>query len=333
MPEYLLCANPHLIADAQYDDFEQQAMQLLSFDQSYLQLSAGSFRGRFLSCFLGDGLSLHIEHCNQALEQSLASDGQAYSIGVVISLEAPFRLNGRDLGPEQVMIAAPGSSLHLLSPPNGAIIGIVVGRDRMEAVGARLPQALEWLAGIASSVRVLQAPELARRIREDTVQSLQAIHFFGDRLEGHVIGDGLLSGILSKIALELTGWPAGTERTAPLTFERFIACRDQIQWHWDSIRRMDDLLAATGEASRRTVETSFSEQIGMGPLAYQRLLRLHMARSALGDPTLFDQSIGDIAARFDFWNGGQFANHYQSLFGELPSDTRRKRGYQPNRVR
>lgn len=329
MPGHLLCANPAIIADAQYDDFEEQAAQLVSFDQSYLQLSAGPFRGRFLSCFLGAGLSLHLEHCTQALEQSLASDGQAYNIGVVITPEVPFRLNGCDLGTDQVMIAAPGSALHLRSPAHGAILAIVVHRARMEAATARFPHVMDWLGAMSGGVQILRAPELARRIREDVVQSLQAAHFFHDHPgQAHAIGDALMTGMLSKLALDLARSPRDQDTGVPLSFARFIACREAIHRDWLGIRHMGDLLAATGEAGRRSVETSFSEQVEMGPLTYQRILRLNMARRALRDRALFGQSIGDIAAQFDFWSGSQFATQYQALFGQLPSETRLQAGYQ-----
>lgn len=331
MPGHLLCANPAIIADAQYDDFEEQAAQLVGFDQSYLQLSPGPFRGRFMSCFLGDGLSLHLEHCTQTLEQSLASDGQAYNIGVVITPGAPFRLNGHDLGPDQVMIATPGSALHMRSPAHGAILAIVIHRTRMEAATATFPNVMDWLGAMSGGVQILQAPELARRIREDVVQSLQAAHCFRDGSEtARSIGDALMAGMLSKLALDLARKPDEHAAALPLSFARFLACRDILHRDWTSIRHVGDLLAATGEVGRRTVEISFSDQVAMGPLTYQRILRLNMARRALRDRALFGQSIGDIAAQFDFWSGSQFATQYRALFGQLPSETRLQAGYQQN---
>jgi hypothetical protein len=53
------------------------------------------------------------------LQQSIASDGQAFTIAVVIT-------NGAYLGADQVMIAPPGSTLHLRSPALGASLAIVV---------------------------------------------------------------------------------------------------------------------------------------------------------------------------------------------------------------
>jgi hypothetical protein len=43
-----LCERNAWLSDKVYKDFDHQAEQLSGHDQSYLQLTAGPFRGRFL---------------------------------------------------------------------------------------------------------------------------------------------------------------------------------------------------------------------------------------------------------------------------------------------
>ena len=90
---------------------------------------------------------------------------------------------------------------------------------------------------------------------------------------------------------------------------------------------MGDILALSGSA-RRSLQSSFASQIDVGPLTYHRILRLHLARVALRDKLQFGASIGDIAARFEFWNWSQFTHQYQVHFGELPSQTRYHAGFE-----
>ena len=85
---------------------------------------------------------------------------------------------------------------------------------------------------------------------------------------------------------------------------------------------MNDVARAAG-ISVRTLETSFRQHMDVTPHAYLRTLRLQMARQALtrGHD---GQSIADIAISHGFPHAGRFAQYYTELFGEAPSETRRK---------
>jgi AraC family ethanolamine operon transcriptional activator len=80
-------------------------------------------------------------------------------------------------------------------------------------------------------------------------------------------------------------------------------------------------LCRQAHASRRSLIQGFRDHLGMGPMAYLKLHRLHGVRRLLlaGDP---DQvRIGPIAAEWGFLNAGHFARDYRLLFGERPRDT------------
>ncbi|WP_170415488.1 helix-turn-helix domain-containing protein [Ruegeria atlantica] len=322
-PNYLLSADPSVILDRQYHDFDEQAERLTGFDQSYLQLTPGTFSGRFLSCFLGDNLSVHLEHCNQALEQTVAGHSQAITIGVLASEGEPFLLNGSSFDQDGVLVAMPYADLHLRSPVEGAVIAIVIHPDHLRDHSGLSAPAKEWLFAPDFGAQLLNAPQLARRIREDVVQAIQAASFEkGPEKTAQLIGDALLAGVASKLSLEFSGHGASLSRLlSPISYEQFLAGRDAIHKNWNDIHSVDDVLAIT-RSGRRTLQSSFTSQISLGPLSYHRLLRLHMARCALSDPGQFDVSIGDIAARHEFWSWSQFTKLYQTHFGQLPSDTR-----------
>jgi AraC family ethanolamine operon transcriptional activator len=74
-------------------------------------------------------------------------------------------------------------------------------------------------------------------------------------------------------------------------------------------------------ASRRSVIQGFREHLGMGPMAYLKLQRLHAVRRELLAAEPDQVSVTGVAAQFGFFNSGHFARDYRQLFGELPSIT------------
>jgi AraC-like DNA-binding protein len=108
------------------------------------------------------------------------------------------------------------------------------------------------------------------------------------------------------------------------------------QWRHHSaiIRRFEALLAANSDramhlpeicaavgASERTLRTSCEDHLGMGPVRYLWLRRMHLARRALtrGDPA--KMTVTRAATDYGFWELGRFAVSYRHLFGESPSAT------------
>lgn len=71
-------------------------------------------------------------------------------------------------------------------------------------------------------------------------------------------------------------------------------------------------------AGRRSLLQGFREHLGMGPMAYLKIRRLHGVRQALlaADPRA--TTISELAAQWGFMNAGHFARDYHSLFGEHP---------------
>jgi AraC-like DNA-binding protein len=79
-----------------------------------------------------------------------------------------------------------------------------------------------------------------------------------------------------------------------------------------------DVCAATG-VSERTLRTCCQEHLGMGPVHYLWLRRMHLAHNALmrADPAV--TTVTRIATDFGFWELGRFAVDHRTMFGESPS--------------
>jgi AraC-like DNA-binding protein len=74
----------------------------------------------------------------------------------------------------------------------------------------------------------------------------------------------------------------------------------------------------------RTLRASCEENLGMGPIRYLTLRRMHLARQALlrADPSR--STVTRIVTDHGFWELGRFSVAYRLLFGESPSDSLRR---------
>jgi AraC-like DNA-binding protein len=79
-----------------------------------------------------------------------------------------------------------------------------------------------------------------------------------------------------------------------------------------------EICAAVG-ASERTLRVCCDEHLGMGPIRYLWLRRMHLARHALSLADPATTTVTQVATRFGFWELGRFAVAYRRLFGEPPS--------------
>ena len=102
--------------------------------------------------------------------------------------------------------------------------------------------------------------------------------------------------------------------------------------HAEIIARLEDLLAAnrdrplylaeicaTTGVSERTLRVCCHEHLGMGPVRYLWLRRMHLARAALISADPNSATVTSIATDHGFWELGRFSVEYRTLFGESPS--------------
>jgi AraC-like DNA-binding protein len=91
---------------------------------------------------------------------------------------------------------------------------------------------------------------------------------------------------------------------------------------------LTEICAAIGVAER-TLRASCEEHLGMGPIRYLTLRRMHLVRRALlrSDPS--KATVTQIVTDHGFWELGRFSVAYRALFGESPSCTLRRPAAQP----
>ena len=100
-------------------------------------------------------------------------------------------------------------------------------------------------------------------------------------------------------------------------FEKFLEANP------DRPLYLTEICGAIGVAER-TLRGACEEHIGMGPIRYLTLRRMHLARRALQHADPSKSTVTRIATDHGFWELGRFSVAYRTLFGEAPSETLRR---------
>jgi transcriptional regulator GlxA family with amidase domain len=100
-------------------------------------------------------------------------------------------------------------------------------------------------------------------------------------------------------------------------FEEFLAANP------DRPLYLPEICAAIGVAEQ-TLRASCEEHLGMGPIRFLTLRRMHLVHRALlhADPS--NSTVTRIVTDHGFWELGRFSGSYRALFGESPSETLRR---------
>jgi AraC-like DNA-binding protein len=232
-------------------------------------------------------------------------------------------------------------SEHIVRPGQAIVLHTPNERENFSlSDGGHARTSLKWSLGEAQWV-------LSSRFNEvslDTLPPMPLIDFSNER--GEVIRD-----LLSAIARDLASVQPSSALASQLMSEALLrllfepllngadhpASRVSPSIAPRAVKQAIDYMRANvGEPLRirdvadaccvtpRTLENGFRDFKGTTPIAYLRWLRLEAVRRellAIGS----DVRISEIARRWGFVDMGRFAERYRRAYGELPSETVRKR--------
>jgi AraC-like DNA-binding protein len=84
-----------------------------------------------------------------------------------------------------------------------------------------------------------------------------------------------------------------------------------------------EICAAIGVAER-TLRAACEEHLGMGPIRFLTLRRMHLVRQVLLRADLSKTTVTRVVTDYGFWELGRFSVAYRARFGESPSETLRR---------
>ena len=105
---------------------------------------------------------------------------------------------------------------------------------------------------------------------------------------------------------------AGRRASIMARFEEFLQSRQYAPVY------LAEICAAVG-VPERTLRACCQDHLGMGPIHYLWLRRMHLAHKALLCSDARAATVTEIATQHGFWELGRFSVEYRSLFGEPPS--------------
>ncbi|MCB1674854.1 MAG: helix-turn-helix domain-containing protein [Halioglobus sp.] len=255
--------------------------------------------------------------------------------------------------------SAPLESVNVIIPIHGRVrsdlgdesVALSRGRARVDSPGGRV--AVEWESSSTSVVtriprstlqhycRKLFDLELQREIRFaptldfTTAAGTSLLHILNTILLEADAPDSLLNrGVLTQAFQEtlvtalLSAQPHSLsselqhrgQRVRPFYIKKAV---DYIHANLAQVITLTDLVEATG-VSLRSLQSGFARHYNLGPRAFITQCKMRRARAELLAAKPIDVTVADVAAKWGFYNPGNFGRNYQKLFGERPSETLRR---------
>jgi AraC family transcriptional regulator, ethanolamine operon transcriptional activator len=295
-------------------------------NQDAVQLTSTPFRARRVVVRLESGVVVHHSTSHRVRTRTRALPGLlAY---VTFGPRTKGTVNGVPIRPslmlaveaESEVVFVPESgyeSITLLLPPPDIQAHLSV---RSREGDFRLPHGVEILQANAASVRRLY--DWGKRLVETAARQPALFNDFKEARAAAQIE--MVETLLSTLGATTDFEPARADKT--LQSQTLIVKRaeDYALAHTADHVYVSDLCRAAA-VSERALEYAFREVTGLTPIAHLIRLRLHRVRQALLKATHGSTTVSAVALDWGFWHFGEFSRAYKDCFGELPSDTLRRR--------
>jgi AraC-like DNA-binding protein len=214
-------------------------------------------------------------------------------------------------------------SMALLLPPEDVRAHLA---ERQREADFRMPSGMETLQSNGEKVRALF--EWGKRLVDTAARQPDLFNKHRDeRVAAYV---ELIETLLATLG-ETNGFEADrSDRTRQAQSRIVKIAEDYAQSNPGDRLFVSDLCRAAA-VSERTLENAFKEVMGLTPMNYLLRLRLHRVRQSLLAATHGTTTVSAEAMRWGFWHFGEFSRAYRDCFGELPSDTLRRKPGEPQR--
>jgi len=247
--------------------------------------------------------------------------------------QADGTMNGLPVRPGMLLAAEPGAEAGFVANAGWESITILLPQQDMAAHLAgrrpedefRLPRGVEIMQADADRVRRLF--DWGKRLVDTAVR--QPSLFNEQKRTRSAAQVELLEALLAAIDTSRDLEPTRGDRTRQAHSDVVKIAEDHALSHAGDHLHVTDLCKAAG-VSERSLEYAFKEVLGLTPVAYLMRLRLHRVRQALLAGTQGSTTVSAEALNWGFWHFGDFSRAYKDCFGELPSDTLRRKPGEPS---
>jgi AraC-like DNA-binding protein len=295
-------------------------------DQDVMQLQSMPLRARRVIVRLeAAAVVFHSTNLRVRTRTSVRKGLLAY---VTFGPQAKGTVNGVPVRPGMMLVAEPETEARFVADPGWESITFMLPPQDISAHLAarqresefRLPHGVETLH--ANEERVRRLFDWGKRL-VDTAARQPAL-FNEHRKERVAAQVELLETLLASLRAADDFEPSRSDQTRQAYSRIVKIAEDHALSHACDHLHVTDLCRAAG-VSERTLENAFKEVMGMTPVAYLIRLRLHRVRKALLAASHGTTTVTAEALDWGFWHFGEFSRAYKECFGELPSDTLRRK--------
>ena len=326
MPERGVSSDPPSVTVVDINDPAIAGQGIEPIDLDAVQLTSVPFRARRVVVRLEGGVVVYHSTNHRIRTRTKAQRGLlAY---VTFDPRAKGTVNGLPIRPELMLAVEPETevvfvtdsryeSITLLLPPPDIRAHLHVrGREQ----DFRLPRGAETLQADAASVRRLF--DWGKRL-VDAATRQPAL--FNDREVQRAAAQAeMIETLLATLGATSDFEPTRADHAHQSQTLVVKAAEDYALSHADDRVSVTDLCRAAA-VSERALQYAFKEVMGLTPVAYLIRLRLHRVRQALLAATHGSTTVSAVALDWGFWHFGEFSRAYKDCFGELPSDTLRRK--------
>jgi AraC-like DNA-binding protein len=296
-------------------------------DQDAVQLQSAPLRVRRVIVRLEAAAVVFHSVTHRVRSRTSAREGLvAY---VTFGPETRGTVNGLPIRPGLLLAAAPGSEARFVTEPDYQSVTVMLRPEDLKAHLVtrqregefRAPRGVETLEADVERVHGLFG--WGKRLVETAARQPA---LFNERPESRMAARvELFETLLETLRGAQDVDAARSDRTRQAYSLIVKSAEDYALSHVGEFLQVTDLCKVAA-VSERTLENAFREIMGITPVAYLIRVRLHRVRKALLSATGASTTVSAEALHWGFWHFGEFSRAYKLCFGELPSDTlRRKR--------
>ncbi len=307
---------PPFVVDHEFDDVDELAEVTKAWDLDFRQLNRGGFRGSVRQAVSGP-IHLADTRLDGVLHQRGTTPKDIWTFCFPGHHEMDFRWRGHAVGANDLLIHKPGGEFDSMSKHGFGLLLVSVSGEDLEAAGRRI--------GVPVSERALRGLEITS-CEPSIISNLRLLvtTALGILVQGHTLPRAVERNASDLLVQGLAAGGMPDRRPPQSRRQRLIETAIRIAGERaHEIHSVKDLCGESG-ASERTLRRGFNERFGISPKSYLQAQRLIGARRDLR-ASCQGETITDIANRWGFWHMGQFAADYRRQFGELPSETLRRR--------
>ncbi len=257
------------------------------------------------------------------------SKPNGYLLYLPLTYPCEYSANGTVLDKDSFLILEPGSDICLSSTDEHDWCSIFVPSHKLIATRELVEPSSGSERSEQMKCRVSRPnPQLAQQFRTFVSRIMNAAGNCSQIESGPAAKVAAAEAL--KISSLVLGQRQGDETSLQggrprLPRQEIIRCSKDLLEESDGEPVLVSELAAAVGVSERTLRRAFNYYFGIGPARYLQLRQLNQVRSALRSAEPEAVSVRDVLLRYGVWEFGRFASRYRRLFGELPSETLRRR--------